>query len=295
MPAGASPSLALLLGLLWTGQAVAAEGPWLLELEVTTGQKAPSPAPAPASAALLVLNSLSEAGRERLGQALHDLTVSVARRKNPLFVALDDSDERKAVSNLVAQTAPAFTAANTLLSGQWSSPEGDREVRPVSRCANRNLCVALRVRPQDSAEAKRARFLAWPLGYAIVLKLDVGAKLEQVSAALRTPGSTHIALVLSAPECQTLRPSPALSSLQKEARRALSALSGQQTPLLENLAGLAQARSGKNPMPWLSLPAGTILIVPRLGALATIDQFVDEVRARVRGTRAQLEWLVSPL
>lgn len=293
MPAGASRSLGLLLGLLLAKGAAAAEGPWALNLEVTTGQQAPSPAPASASAALLVLNSLSEAGRERLGQALHELAVSVARRKNPLFVPLDESDERKAVRNLVAQTAPAFTAANTLLAGQWSSPEGDRGVRPVSRCADQNLCVVLRVRPEDSAEAKRARFLAWPLGYAIVLKLDDGAKLDEVSEALRAPGSNHIALVLTGADVQTLRQSPALLSLQKEARRALSALSGKQTPLMANLAGLAQARSGKNPMPWLSLPAGAILIVPRLGALATVEPFVNEVRIRLRGTPA--EWLASPL
>lgn len=293
MPAGASPSLGLLLALLLAGGAAAAEAPWPLELEITTGQQAPSPAPASAPAALLVLNSLSEAGRERLAQALHALAASVARRKNPLFVPLDESDERTAVRNLVAQTAPAFTAAKSLLAGQWSSPEGDRGVRPVSRCADRNLCVALRLRSEDSAEAKRARFLAWPLGYAIVLKLDDGAKLDEVSEALRAPGSNHIALVLTGADVQTLRPSPALSSLQKEARRALAALSGKPTPLIDNLAGLAQARSGKNPMPWLALPAGAILIVPRLGALATIEQFVDEVRARVRATRA--EWLASPL
>ena len=280
--------------LLATGSATAGDTPWQLYLEATSGRSAASPAPASSAAALLVLNSMSDARRELLGRALHDLAASVDRRKNPFFVPLDDSEERRAVENLLAQTAPAFTAANALLSGQWQSPEGDVWIRPVARCAAQRTCVALQGKPGDGGDEKRARFLAWPLGYAIVLAAAEGAKVDEVAEALRAPGSLHIGLVLTNAELRALRPSPALLPLQREARRVVGALSGKRTPLLATLASLANVRYGRNTVAWLRLPARSILIVPRLGALATIEQFVEDVRTRLRGANANVEWLATP-
>ena len=302
MPAGASRSLcfgACVAGLLLaTGSAAAGAIPWQLHLEVTTGRKAPLPAPASSSssssAALLVLNSMSDGRREVLNRALHDLAVSVDRRKNPLFVPLDDGEEHRAVEDLIAQSAPAFTAASALVGEPWQSPEGDVWIRPVWRCAPQRLCVALQGRPGDSAEEKRTRFLAWPLGYAIILVAADGSQLDEIADALRAPGSLHIGLVLTSAELRALRPSPALLPMQREARRIVRALSGKRTRLLDTLASLANVRSGKNAMPSLPLPPRTILIVPRLGALATLEQFVEDVRARLPDTGPKVEWLASP-
>jgi hypothetical protein len=280
--------------LLATSPAAAGAPPLRLNLEVTTGRKAPLPAPASSGVALLVLNSMSDERRELLTRALHDLAVSLDRRKNPLFVPLDDREERKAVENLIAQTAPAFTAAKALLCGQWQSPEGDVWIRPVPRCAAQRTCIALQGRPSDSAEEKRARFLAWPLGHAIILRTAESSTPNEVADALRAPGSLHIGLVLTSAELRASRPSPALLPLQREARRVVGALAGKRTPFRETLASLANVRPGKNTMTLLKLPPQTILIVPRLGALATIEQFVEDVRTRLGGTSAKVEWLVSP-
>ena len=276
-----------------TSPAAVGAAPLQLHLEVTTGRKAPLPAPASSAAALAVLNSMSDERRAQLTLALHNLAVTVAVRKNPFYVRLDDSEERKAVADLIAKTAPAFTAATALLGGQWQSPEGDVWVRPVSRCAAEGRCVALQGKPGDSAEEKRAHFLAWPLGYAIILQTAEGENPDEVAEALRAPGLLHIALVLTGAELHTLRPSPALSQLQREAGRAVSALPREKTPLFETLASLAKVRSGKNPMAWLRLPPRTILIVPRLSALATIEQLVEDVGTRL-GANTKVEWLVTP-
>lgn len=295
MPAAASLTLAALAGLcLAAGPAAGDDSPLGLHLEATSDLVAPRSPATPSSAALLVLNSLSEARRASLGQALHDLVASMGRRKNPLFVPLDEGEEHQAIENLIAQTAPAFTAARALLAGEWPSPEGDVRVRPVARCAAQRLCVTLRDGPKDGAEESRARFLAWPLGYAIIISVGEDAKLHAVAEALRAPGSRTIALVLTGADFRNLRQSPALPSLQREARQVLSVLSAKRTPLLDNLAGLARARSGKNTMPWLPWPPRAILIVPRLGALATAEQFVEDVRARLREASAEVEWLASP-
>jgi hypothetical protein len=278
--------------LLAAGSAAAGDRPLQLHLEVTASRPRPLPAVPSTAASLLVLNSMSDARRELLGRALRDLAASVDRRKNPLFVPLDDSEERRAVEALIAQTAPAFTAANALLGGQWQSPEGDVWIRPVSRCAARRTCVALQRRPAEGEDEKRARFLAWPLGFAIILRAAEGSKSDEVAEALRVPGSLHIGLVLTGAELRRLRPSPALVPLQREARRIIGMLPGKRTPFRERLASLANVRSGRNPMAWLRLPPRAILVVPRLGALATIERFVEDVRARLGG--ADVEWLATP-
>jgi hypothetical protein len=55
---------------------------------------------------------------------------------------------------------------------------------------------------------------------------------------------------------------------------------------------LAAVASAANELPWLKLAKNTLLIVPRLGSLATVDGFVAEVRACVGD--AQVEWLATP-
>jgi hypothetical protein len=50
----------------------------------------------------------------------------------------------------------------------------------------------------------------------------------------------------------------------------------------------------RDDVPWLALPPGAVLIVPRLGALSTIPAFVQEVRVRVAAVAPQIEWLALP-
>lgn len=278
--------------MLTMSEPVANATPLRLSLEVTAGHMSSPPAPPSSSAALLVLNAMSEAQRESLGQALHDLANSFGRKKNPLFVALDDSEEKHAVAGLIAQTAPAFTAARALLPGQWESPDGDVSIRAVPRCAPDHPCVILQ--RNASKALGRERFLAWPLGYAIILETDDDSSLSRIAEALRAPGSLHIGLVLTSRELHVLRQGPALASLQREAARMVAAIPGQRTPLVETVASLANVRSDTRAMSWLRLPPRTILIVPRLGALATPDLFLEEVRARLHKPDVKVAWLASP-
>jgi hypothetical protein len=59
------------------------------------------------------------------------------------------------------------------------------------------------------------------------------------------------------------------------------------------LSGIAHASSSADEVPWLRLPAGTILIVPRLGTLATPDAFLAEVRTRLAGHAVSVAWLTT--
>jgi hypothetical protein len=285
----------LLLPALGSAAAAEALG---VDLEVTTGAKPAPKRPAArlggSSAALLVLNAMSEARRQLLAESLARLAAVVDRKKNPWFVSLDDSEERSAVESLIAQTAPAFTAAGTLAAGQWQSPEGDVQIRPVAHCAPQRPCVRLAGTPGADDLERRARFLAWPLGYAIGLEVRDRQAADKVAEALRAPGSFQIGLVLESGEVHALRPSPALFTLQRHARRLVKVRPETPSPLFDALASLASAGTGRDGLAWLKLPPGAVLVVPRLGALATCERFVADVRDRLAAVTAKVEWLASP-
>jgi hypothetical protein len=243
---------------------------------------------------MLVLNAMPEPRRELLASSLLRLANVADKKKNPLFVSLDDSEERSTVEDLIAQTAPAFTAAANLTAGSWQSPEGDVLVRPTARCAPKHPCVRLGGVSGGDESEKRARFLAWPLGYAIVLAVVDPTGLHKVAEALRAAGSFQIGLVLSSAELHSLRASPAQLALQQHARRLVKTMPKARTSLAERLTDLALAGTGKDGLAWLRLPSDTILVVPRLGALATPDQFVADVRSRLATVECKVEWLASP-
>jgi hypothetical protein len=282
--------------VLWSTLNLPAYGqvPFSLKLEVKTGEKRPQQAHASPSGAILVLNNMDEAGRQQLADSMAKLAAAVDKRKNPFFVSIDDSAERTVVESLIQQTTPAFTAAATLCVGRWQSAEGDLQVRPVSRCAPRTLCVSLSEASDGDAIERRSRFLAWPLGYAIVLSVKSPRQVDEVAAALRAPGSNLIALVLTSAELHLLRKSPALKQLLDHARHVAKSLPEKHSPFLDVVVKIANATSAKDELPWLKLPQGSILIVPRLGALATRGDFVSDVRARLQTQAAQIEWLATP-
>jgi len=272
--------------------------PPTLKLEVVTGQRPGAPAPASPSAAMLVLNAMPETRRQLLADSLAKLATMVDKMKNPFFVSLDDHQEQSVVEDLMAQTAPAFTAATNLAAGHWDSPEGDVQVRPVARCSAQRLCIPLvgfpRNNRNNNESEQRARFLAWPLGYAVFLTVDDRAELDRVAEALRAPGSFQIGLVLTSPELHSVRSSPALLTLQRNARHLVKTMPKSSAPLFETLTNLANAGTAKDRLAWLRLPPDAILIVPRLGALATCDQFVGEIRSRLQDVGSKVTWLSSP-
>lgn len=288
------------LALVWptwvSTLATAAEerAPLALYLEVEARPKPSATIRASAAEAMLVLNAMPESRRELLADSLAKLAAVVNRKKNPFFVALDDSEERKVVEGLIAQTAPAFTAATTLVAGRWSSLEGDVQVRPVTRCTAGRRCFRLDADPSGDADEKRVRFLAWPLGYAIVLAVASRAELAPVAEALRAPGSFQIGLVLTSRELHALRASPSLPGLKRDARHLVKAMPGQRAGLVTTLSGMARAGAEPDALGWLQLPPDTLIVVPRLSALATPEQLVADVRSRLAAVPAKVTWLAWP-
>jgi hypothetical protein len=264
-----------------------------LELEVRTAPVGAPPARRSPSGVVVVLNSMSEALRARLADSLAGLAAAINKRKNPLFVRLDDSEERAAAVDLIQRTTPAFTAAAALCAGEWRSADGDLLLRPVRRCAAAARCIDLAKVPDHDELEQRGRFLAWPLGHAIALATAGSRQAKDTAEALRAPGSTQIALVLTGADLHRLRESPALKRLLVYARQVKEAAPAQHSALIDLLGKIADAANVPDELPWLTLSEASILVVPRLGALATTQSFVADVRSRLQASHAQVEWLTG--
>jgi hypothetical protein len=143
------------------------------------------------------------------------------------------------------------------------------------------------------ALASRARFLAWPLTRAAVLVAKSDDARAALAATLRAEQpASRIALVLEPTDLRALRVSPALLDLASSATRlmevARSDLPAAHRALLERFAGA----SSDDGVSWLALPTHAVMIVPRIAALATLDAFVEEIRARTRGI--DVAWAATP-
>jgi hypothetical protein len=265
-----------------------------LQLEIESGQVRAPPRGALPSGVVLVLNGMNEALRAHLADSLARLVAAIDKRKNPLFVTLDDSDERASLADLIQRTTPAFTAAAALCAGAWRSHEGDLRVRPVTSCAAGLRCIDLAKAPGHDDIERRGRFVAWPLGYAIALAASGPRQANDTAGVLRAPGSTQIALVLTGADLHRLRKSPALDRLLAYARRVTDAAPAHHSALIDVLGRIADAAKVPDELPWLPLAQDSILVVPRLGALATTTSFVSDVRSRLDTSHAHVEWLTSP-
>ena len=82
--------------------------------------------------ARLVLSAVTEQQRIELAGALDTLADRWQRRRNPLFVPLDD--EAAEVERLLVAWLPATTAAFALSAGRWQSSQADLSIRGVARC-----------------------------------------------------------------------------------------------------------------------------------------------------------------
>jgi hypothetical protein len=279
---------------LASGSAIASAEPHstapLPKLEILTKASLTSRQPPP-TGATLVASSLSEKRRQKLATTLRALLSAQAKRNNPFYVSLDDQDTRAELQQLLADTGPMFTAAAALAAGRWQSAEADMILRPVSRCPARALCRAAFGDGPDDDLGRRARFLAWPLGYAVLLRLGSAAEAAQIADRLRErPTPTQVALVLSGTELHGVRQSPALREVTTMAASLLRRQPD--LPFADLLRNLATVGSAGNELPWLRLGKETVLVVPRLGSLATADRFVEEVRTLLGDT--PVEWLAAP-
>ena len=181
------------------------------------------------------------------------------------------------------------------------SEDGHLSVRITATCAPEppsTLCFPLRrgstaIDPTEH----RARLFAWPVAHAVVLTAPDARGAEVLASSLRTNldrATTTIALALERTELHGLRLSPDLASIARATDRLRELLSDAGAPPdaeSDLLARLARSTSAGDELPWLTLPPGAVLVVPRLGALANHDLFLAEVTRLAAGSHVPFEWV----
>jgi len=225
----------------------------------------------------LALGGLPAGEVTRLREGLAETTEVAVRRAAPTLFDLAEDDAgtmpdplRQAMPDL-----PALTAAVNVLGAPWHAFGLSVTLGPACAVAP-SACVPLFAPAvdRDDALVRQGRALAWTLGNATLLRLPASARpalLRSLRGTQARPSGT-IALVFDAP--RGMVDANELELLHDEAREALVHLAPNalQRPWLEAL--VAARADWALPIP---LDADEVLVIPRLSALARLQDFHSEV------------------
>jgi len=182
---------------------------------------------------------------------------------------------------------PALTAAANLLGSPWEGPGISVHLGPVCEAAA-SRCTPLFAQDGPAADSmvRRGRALAWALANAALLRVLASAReglLHALREAQLRPSGT-LAMVFAS--TRGALDVAELGLLRAEARRELSQLA-LDSPLRPLLEALDAARADWE-LP-IALDADQVLVIPRLSALARLQEFASEVESAGR-----FEWVARP-
>jgi hypothetical protein len=234
----------------------------------------------PPGSIALALGGLPPGELTRLREVLEALTDAAVRRTTArLFDDVEPARDGAAAAPDPLRQAlpdlPALTAAANVLAAPWIAPGLTVKLGPACDPAA-TRCVPLFAPAVDGEDAlvRRGRALAWTLGNAALVRVPAGSRAAMLRSLRRAQarGSGTIALVFDTP--RGALDEEELDLLRVQARRALAHLApdAPQRPWLE---ALGAARAG-----WevpIALDPDDVLIIPRLSALARLQDFHSEV------------------
>jgi hypothetical protein len=275
-------------------KAAETRGPFLSILQRDAG--AAARAPGPRGAVALALGGLAPEELPRLRERLAESTDGALRRVAPGMFDLEGRGGGDGGSNAggdsVRQTLldlPALTAATNLLGSPWEAPGIAVHLGPACEpAASRCTPLFAPTAAADDSLVRRGRALAWAAGNAALLRVAPSARDRLLhalrEAQLRRSGT--LALVFSAP--RGALDAAELDRLRQEARRALAeiATDAPQRPWLEMLVDGAAGTDWALPF---ALDADQVLVIPRLSALARLQDFASEVEGA-----GAFEWVSRP-
>jgi hypothetical protein len=273
------PALIALVGLAGCTPRAKAQrrGPFLSissQEEAASARRAVSPA-----SIALALGGLPPEEMTRLREYLAQSTDAAVRRAAPMLfdLGLDDNDAATAPDPLrrALPDVPAWTAAANVLGAPWSAPGLSVRLGPACAAAAAR-CVPLFSAADDHDDAliRRGRALAWSVGNAALLRVPAGSRaalLQSLRGAQTRPSST-IALVFGAP--RGALDEAELNLLHDGARTALAHLPPDSPQRFWLDALVAAGASWELP---IAFDADEVLVIPRLSALARLQEFQAEV------------------
>lgn len=231
----------------------------------------------------LALAGLPPGELARVREHLRESTDTALRRAAPDVFDLGDAPDAASPDplRLALPDIPALTAAANLLGAPWEAPGLSVRLGPAC-AAEATACIPLLAPPgaREDALTRRGRALAWAIGDAMWLHVSASSRpalLRALQESRMRPQST-IAMAFGA--ARGSLDEAELERLRRQARQSLEqmATDAARRPWLEALADAPA--SWELPVP---LASDQVLVVPRLSALARLQDFAAEVRAAAGG------------
>ena len=264
---------------------------------------APATSGQQSQASVYALATLSDPTLVTLGTALDDLALDVALKQNPMVDDLraDAGAPEHVLRAMLETDASRISVARALAAGVWQSGDGELSVRVVPECEDdrESRCVALWPAPDDhDPEADRARFLAWPLAHAAILRATSGETAQGLARRLRiTPvgasSSEAIALVLTRKLDTETR--EAIDEVRRAASDAFEEVhSTKNAP--EKLPTLLDELAHADEVALETLPIADdeVLIVPAIHAVGDPASFERAIVGRLKATGSDPSWAHAP-
>ncbi|HLK38179.1 MAG TPA: hypothetical protein VKU41_15560 [Polyangiaceae bacterium] len=269
-----------------TGADAAAPNGPVLRVRLGPGQA--GPAQDEDRATTLLLAGMTRPQLVALAAGLEDLADRLAVRRNPFVEDLADEPLDRVVRGWSRDHLPALTAARALVQPAWVTGDRTLSATIADRCdgpdstgrepsrGGESRCIALRG-TGDSVD-ERARFAAWPVTRAFVLRAPAADDAVGATEALReaAAGSSRIALVLVDADARRADRAEEVR-VRTAARNVCAGLGRPADRGSGSLCALGHERPAGRLFANLDLTARDVLVLPKLSSLAEQAAFEDEV------------------
>jgi hypothetical protein len=252
-------------------------------------------------AAAILMAAMPPTELAALAGALDDLWRRLAIRANPLVEDLEDDSPEAPLRGWLSQHVAALSAASALAQPTWEAGDRDIAVSVARSCAGALELVsshAVRARCVplwgigDPAE-ERARFVAWPVARAIVLRAPAPDDAARGAEELRASSTESSRMALILLERDAVRGDRMEESRVRAAARAVAArLRGDVPGDAAAILAFARDRPGGRLFADLDLSPRDVLVVPRLSSLAERTAFEREVDGRRAALAPTRPWIV---
>ncbi|MEZ4222282.1 MAG: hypothetical protein R3B13_15200 [Polyangiaceae bacterium] len=229
----------------------------------------------------LVLASSGPKQRAKTIGLLRKALEEVEAAATPGLGGLVEQEAIEALGNARGHLLPRLTAARVLVRGHWA--EKDLWVDPSSDGPGRKFRIWSEA---EDTLVRRARMAAWPIAHAVRIRgLDESAarKVRDALADRADEASAPFSLIVTRDVDRRKHTAGDLDALIADCRRvqALVKRIERRNALTTVLGDLATVTT-QPLLPWLDLAPSDVLVVPRLGALASRAQWIEELRAEVK-------------
>jgi hypothetical protein len=232
--------------------------------------------PALLSSAIL---ALTDDERAELGRTLDEVNDRWAALANPLFANLDDEDADLPLTKLVRRGPRAILVAASASRGVACATDGFCARGAASECPAGFI-------EASGKDVERARFLAWPYGYALRVRAASENDARVIASALRacTRESKRAGLVVTSFDRVDA----------DHAHEPLVSAWTRHESLVAFVRGRGDAGAQEAYFP-LSLEPEDIVVMPNLDAIVAPDALADEIERCARGGHAASPSRVSRL